>query len=121
MRMAMLANHEWMLSALHLSLKFSYNLKHPISFIMARVERVIEKIQAKPTPANIRWDELVAALRHLGYEVINSRGSRRKFHHPGTNHLISLHQPHPHQEVLPCYIRQVRDALEETGLIPTKT
>jgi hypothetical protein len=84
---------------------------------MAQADKTIEKIKAKPTPSNIKWDELVVALKHLGYKEITNSGSRRKFFNVEMNNLISLHRPHPGNEVKPCYIKQVREKLEEIGLI----
>ena len=84
---------------------------------MAQAEKIIERIKAKPTPRNIKWDELVLALKHLGYRVISSKGSHRKFYCAEKDNLISLHQPHPGNEVKPCYIRQVRETLDELDLI----
>ena len=84
---------------------------------MAQADKTIEKINAKPTPSNIKWDELVVALKHLGYKEITNSGSRRKFFNVEMNNLISLHRPHPGNEVKPCFIKQVREKLEEIGLI----
>jgi predicted RNA binding protein YcfA (HicA-like mRNA interferase family) len=84
---------------------------------MAQADKTIEKIKAKPTPSNIKWDELVVALKHLGYKEITNSGSRRKFFNVEMNDLISLHRPHPGNEVKPCFIKQVREKLEEIGLI----
>lgn len=84
---------------------------------MAQADKIIEKIKAKPTPSNIKWDELVLALKHLGYAVITHSGSRRKFYNAEKDNMISLHRPHPGNEVKPCYIRDVRETLEEIGLI----
>ena len=84
---------------------------------MAQADKTIEKIKAKPTSSNIKWYELVVALKHLGYKEITNSGSRRKFFNVEMNNLISLHRPHPGNEVKPCYIKQVREKLEEIGLI----
>jgi predicted RNA binding protein YcfA (HicA-like mRNA interferase family) len=84
---------------------------------MAQADKTIEKIKAKPTPSNTKWDELVVALKHLGYKEITNSGSRRKFFNVEMNDLISLHRPHPGNEVKPCFIKQVREKLEEIGLI----
>lgn len=84
---------------------------------MAQADKTIEKIKAKPTSSNIKWDELVVALKHLGYKEITNSGSRRKFFNVEMNNLISFHRPHPGNEVKPCYIKQVREKLEEIGLI----
>ena len=84
---------------------------------MAQAEKIIEKIKTKPTPSNVKWDELVLALKHLGYRVILGKGSRRKFYCVDKDHVISLHRPHPGNEVKPCYVKDVREKLEEIGLI----
>ena len=84
---------------------------------MAQADKIIEKIKAKPTPSNIKWDELVLALKHLGSKVITNSGSRRKFYNTDKDNMISLHRPHPGNEVKPCYIKDVRETLEEIGLI----
>ena len=84
---------------------------------MAQADKIIEKFKAKPTPSNVKWDELVLALKHLGYTVIFGKGSRRKFYCAAKDNLISLHKPHPGNEVKPCYIKAVRETLEEIGLI----
>ncbi|NBO01621.1 MAG: type II toxin-antitoxin system HicA family toxin [Betaproteobacteria bacterium] len=87
---------------------------------MAKAEKIIARIRAHPTPPNIKWDELTLALKHLGYRVLNHDGSRRRFYHERLNHVICLHRPHPGNEVKPAYIRQVRTALEDIGLIPSE-
>ena len=87
---------------------------------MAQADKIIEKIKAKPTPSNIKWDELVTALKRLGYKEITNSGSRRKFFHQEENNMISLHRPHPGNEVKPCYIKEVRETLEEIGLIEAR-
>ena len=87
---------------------------------MAQADKTIEKIKAKPAPNNIKWDELVVALKHLGYKEITNSGSRRKFFHAEKNNMISLHRPHPGNEVKPCYIKDVRETLEEVGLIEAR-
>lgn len=84
---------------------------------MARAEKIIEKIKTKPTLSSIKWDELVWLLRRLGYEVLNGNGSRRKFHNAEKDHLINLHEPHPGNELKTYAIDQVREKLEEIGLI----
>ena len=84
---------------------------------MAQADKIIEKIKAKPTPSNIRWDELVLALKHLGYDMILNKGSSRKFYCAQKDNMISLHQPHPGNEVKPFYIKLVRETLTDIDLI----
>lgn len=84
---------------------------------MAQADKIIEKIKARPTPSNIRWDELVLALKHLGYDMILNKGSSRKFYCAQKDNMISLHQPHPGNEVKPFYIKLVRETLTDIDLI----
>jgi predicted RNA binding protein YcfA (HicA-like mRNA interferase family) len=84
---------------------------------MAQADKIIEKIKAKPTLSNIKWDELVLVLKHFGYSEIANKGSRRKFYCAEKNNVIILHEPHPGNEVKPCYIKYVRETLDEFGLI----
>ena len=81
-------------------------------------KKALDRICTSPTPTDIRWAELVSALQHLGYALLKGGGSRRKFHHPETNHIIILHEPHPSSIVAKCYIEQVVEKLTERGLIP---
>jgi len=39
---------------------------------------------------------------------------------PSPNNMISLHRPHPGNEVKPCYIKDVRETLEEIGRIEAR-
>ena len=84
---------------------------------MAQADKIIEKIKARPTPSNIRWDELVLALKHLGYDMILNKGSSRKFYCAQKDNMICLHQPHPGNEVKPFYIKLVRETLTDIDLI----
>jgi predicted RNA binding protein YcfA (HicA-like mRNA interferase family) len=84
---------------------------------MAQVDKIIDRIKSKPTPRNIKWDDLVTVLKHLGYKVMTNSGSRRKFYNAEKNDMINLHRPHPRNEIKPCFIEYVREKLEEIGLI----
>jgi predicted RNA binding protein YcfA (HicA-like mRNA interferase family) len=85
---------------------------------MSKTEKLLRRICARPTPANITWGELTALLRSLGFEMLKGSGSRRKFHHPPSNTLLILHEPHPQSEVARVYVEQVVGTLESKGLIP---
>ena len=87
---------------------------------MAQAEKLLEKLRAKPTPNDFRWDELVVVLRHLGYVMLANKGSRRRFYNQEKDDMIQLHQPHPGSEVRPCYIKEIREKLEEMGLIKSE-
>lgn len=56
-------------------------------------------------------------MAHFGYEELKGGGSRRKFHHPQTGALVSLHEPHP-KPVLKAYVLDiVIDHLKEQALL----
>jgi predicted RNA binding protein YcfA (HicA-like mRNA interferase family) len=84
---------------------------------MSKISKIIQRITAKPVPSNIKWDELVTLLEHLGFKLLKNSGSRRKFFNEDIDRLISLHEPHPSPEVLPCYIKDVVANLQDWGLI----
>lgn len=84
---------------------------------MSKHEKTLQKLTAKPTPTDIKWDDLVSALKSLGYEPLNNSGSRRKFFHHERKHVISLHEPHP-QNVIKQYVaRQLAEELTAQGFI----
>lgn len=85
---------------------------------MSKHEKLLEKLQSEPTPKDVSWRELSALLGHFGYELKTGAGSRRKFIHPVTKHVISLHEPHPQPTIKPYCIRDVLGALRDAGLIP---
>ncbi len=66
---------------------------------MSKHEKNLKRLCAAPTPADIKWNELVGVLEHLGYTLVKGGGSRRKFYHAGKDALIICHQPHPSPEV----------------------
>lgn len=66
---------------------------------MAKHDKTLLKLSAKPTPADIKWNELKGLLEHLGYRALNNDGARRKFFHQGKDALIICHRPHPSPDV----------------------
>ena len=81
---------------------------------MSAKEKLIERF--KGCPKDFTWDELVRLLKGLGYEEKKGSGSRRKFSGDGLP-SISLHEPHPGSIVKQYALREVRDTLENEGLI----
>ena len=84
---------------------------------MSRHEKLILKLNSKPTPSDVKWDELKAVLKHLGFEMLTNKGSRRKFVHLETKEIISLHEPHPQPEIKTYVIKQVVEQLQMSGRI----
>ncbi len=84
---------------------------------MTKAEKALDKLKAKPTPASIKWSELCTALGHLGYEIVNGTGSRRKFYNKERDLLINCHEPHPSPDVDKGAIADVVGHLRENGLL----
>ena len=83
---------------------------------MAKLEKVLDafKVCRGPFP----YADLVRLLVGLGYvEETTGGGSKRKFVHPETKHVIRCHEPHPSNEILPYLVRQIREQLSDRGLI----
>ena len=53
----------------------------------------------------------------FGYEEEKGSGSRRKFFNHKTGVSISLHQPHPGNELKAYQVRDVLDHLKQEGLL----
>jgi predicted RNA binding protein YcfA (HicA-like mRNA interferase family) len=84
---------------------------------MAKHKKALEKLTSVPPSPNIKWDELKSVLEHLGYEVKNNDGSRRKFYNKAKNLLIICHEPHPSPNVDKGCIADVTEHLRANGLI----
>lgn len=78
---------------------------------MSKLEKLIEKMHNHQ--ATWTWDELVRLLT----EQIEGAGSRVKFDNGNVEDLINLHKPHPGNEVRAYVIRQVREKLQNGGLL----
>ncbi|MCE7864970.1 MAG: type II toxin-antitoxin system HicA family toxin [Bacteroidetes bacterium CHB5] len=82
---------------------------------MSRFEKALSRLKSKPK--DFTWRELVSIMIHFGYSEIKGVGSRRKFHHPQTKAVVSLHEPHP-RPVLKAYaIEIIIEHLKEQELI----
>jgi predicted RNA binding protein YcfA (HicA-like mRNA interferase family) len=84
---------------------------------MPKHQKTIERICSSPTPSNVRWQDLQSALESLGYVMLASSGSRRKFFHKGKNALIICHAPHPSPNVDKGCIKDIADHLRLHGFV----
>lgn len=84
---------------------------------MSKHDKTLSRMCKKPVPSDIKWKELEAALVHLGHQVINGNGSRRKFYHPGKDRMISCHQPHPDPHVDKGCISNIVEYLRVNGFL----
>jgi predicted RNA binding protein YcfA (HicA-like mRNA interferase family) len=84
---------------------------------VSRKNKLIQRLKDKPK--DFTWDELVTLLKWLGYAEIKrgkTRGSRRRFAHPAAA-VISLHKPHPGNELKSYQVELVLETLIQEGLI----
>ena len=70
-------------------------------------------MQATPTPADIRWAEVVSLLSALGINVIERAGSRVQWV-KGADSMV-VHRPHPRPEARRETIRDIVRFIERTG------
>lgn len=85
---------------------------------MGKHEKTLAKICSKPTPCDVKWNELKGLLEHLGYEMLpkgKTGGSRRKFYHKEKDALISCHEPHPAPDVAKGCVDDIADHLKANG------
>jgi hypothetical protein len=84
---------------------------------MSRHRKALERLCATPTPSDIRWQELRGVLEHLGYEMLKSSGSRRKFYNARKQALIICHEPHPSPCVDKACVADVVEHLKVHGFV----
>lgn len=84
---------------------------------MGQKDKLINKLKSKPR--DFTFDEAETLLNNLSYTRSNkgrTSGSRAIF--TSENHgSILLHKPHPRKELLEYQVKQLREKLEQEGLI----
>lgn len=76
---------------------------------MSRIDKLLVRLRLKPK--DFTWDEAVTLLGHHGYELLNNKGSRRKFFHSGTQKVVIIHEPHPQNILKPYVVADLIEAL----------
>ena len=85
---------------------------------MGKKEKLIERL--KLLPRDFTFEECAALLGFFGYEMINkgkTSGSRIAFANPETKDKYIMHKPHPRKELLAYQVKDLKNKLEEEGLI----
>ncbi len=83
-----------------------------------QAKKLLEKLLRKPVPADYAWSDLVKLMASYGYELHKAAGgSRRKFIHPRTKAILSIHAPHPSPNVAKGALASVIDHLTKHGHI----
>ncbi|MCW7755370.1 type II toxin-antitoxin system HicA family toxin [Desulfobotulus sp. H1] len=86
---------------------------------MGKKEKLLQRLHSRPK--DFTWDELVSLLKALGFEIFQGRGSRCKFIHKETQTIISLHRPHPGNELKMYVMDQVIEKLSEMGVFDERS
>lgn len=81
---------------------------------MSKKEKLIQKLLLAKT---FKFSDLVSLLKMLGYTEIQGDGSRVKFDNGKPEDLINLHKPHPGNEMKVYAVKQVKEKLQQGGLI----
>ena len=82
----------------------------------AKQRKTHEKIFAKKTPNDIRWQDVLSLFENLGYTVVPLGGSNYSFWKNGRH--ITRHGPHPSPQTPAATIRVLKRFLEENGDTP---
>ena len=83
---------------------------------MSRIDTLINKLCQKPTPADFRYSDLRKIMNYFGYEESNkgaTSGSRVRFYNPETGAMVSLHKPHPGDQMVIGSVESVVQFLKE--------
>jgi len=82
----------------------------------SKQRKTLERIFARPTPAEISWDDIEGLLRALDAAIMDGTGSRVRVTLNGRT--LHAHVPHPKRICTRTMIRGVRDFLVAAGVEP---
>ena len=80
---------------------------------MSKIDKLFVKLLN--TNGSFTWDELASLLGKLGYTTEQGSGSRVKFTNGNPAEMISLHRPHPGNELKKYAKEQVIEKLQLGG------
>ena len=86
---------------------------HGIGMLGRRHRRTLERMQATPTPADIRWEEIESLLGALGVSLVERAGSRVQLV-KGSESIV-VHRPHPRPETSRDTVRDMVKFIELIG------
>ena len=78
--------------------------------------KTLHLIFSRPTPAGVKWLDLLALFAELGGEVTEREGSRVAIFL--FDQVRVLHKPHPSPDVDKGAVASIRKWLEENGVKP---
>ena len=80
--------------------------------------RTLARIHRRPTPAHIRWQDLISTLKFHGVDVTEREGSRVGLRMGGER--IVVHRPHPGSVTGRATVRDIADFLKAAGVMPLR-
>ena len=85
---------------------------------MSKLEKLLQKLQSKPSPKDFAWKDLQTLMASLGYKEVQGKGSRVKFINKAllASRLIMLHKRHPDPTLLKYQIEYVLEELKKAKL-----
>ena len=78
--------------------------------------KTLEKIDERPTRANIAWTDIVGLLKACGADVLQRQGSRVCIK-LGQQRAV-FHAPYPQKEAVKGAVEDVRAFLQRAGVTP---
>ena len=82
----------------------------------AKHRRTLEKMFKIPTPASIRWTDIITMLKATGVEVHERSGSRMLLK-KGAERIV-IHRPHPEPHTGRATVRDIVAFLKAIGVKP---
>jgi len=79
-------------------------------------QKTLERIFARPTPANINWADIESLFIELGAEVSEREGSRIGVRLFGARRVF--HRPHPSSNTDKGAVASIRNWLKTNGVEP---
>ena len=84
----------------------------------SKQRRTLVRIHQRPTPADIRWQDLTSDLEYYGVDVTERKGSRVGLKKGGER--IVVHRPHPGSVTGRATVRDIAAFLNAAGVIPPR-
>ena len=82
--------------------------------MQAKHQRVLESVLKRPTPAGIRWTDVVTMLEAAGVQV-SQRSGPRALLKKGADRMV-IHRPHPEHGTGRATVRDIAAFLEAIGV-----
>lgn len=80
---------------------------------MGQIEKLLEKLSAKPIPNDIKFSDAEKLLLHFRFTKKEGKGSHVKFNHKQLDYHLSL--PRDGANLKSIYVKQVIEAIREVA------